>query len=168
MLSNELIYIKRREMRGWKKRRPSVTLLKGIINLSDSDFVYVIDFNKKNFVVPGFTQEEFDDIKDLSNQQKNLYYTIKAATLNGMVGIRVKREDLMEMARMKVPALYHEALNILESKQLIRIYRVRYVSSRRKEGRTVIFIDKYRVPVDKNMIEKGNTWTLKGEEDEKV
>jgi len=74
----------------------------------------------------------------------------------------------MEQSSCAVPVAYHTALNVLEEKGLIRIYRVRYVSGRRKEGRTVIFVDKYRKPIEENKIKKGEVWTLVGEEDEEV
>ena len=168
MRADEIIYIVRRKAARWKTRRPSVRLLRGVINLSDSDFVYVIDFDRKNFMAPVFSDEEKEDMKSLTSQQKAIYYVIKASTLNGMVGVRVSRKQLMEQSSCAVPVAYHTALNVLEEKRLIRIYRVRYVSGRRKEGRTVIFVDKYRKPVEENKIKKGEVWTLVGEEDEEV
>jgi len=73
MRADEIIYIVRRKAARWKTRRPSVRLLRGVINLSDSDFVYVIDFDRKNFMAPVFSDEEKEDMKSLTSQQKAIH-----------------------------------------------------------------------------------------------
>lgn len=161
----EFLYVERRKHFGYADRRPSVQLLRGFIDLDD-EFDYAINWDRKCFVQPEFTEEELDELKTCTNTQKNLYYALKIATMNGCVGVRVNRDTLMEASRFKTVHAYSKALNNLESKELLAIKRVKYPIAQRSAPRSIFFIDKYRTEITEPVIERHpDVWILKGEDD---